>query len=134
MKGANPRADCDSVSARGGRDRTPLKNQELASAAVADLGSRFRQDILTWCFVRTHMSLIVSGTISSGLLATTLMHLLGVQSMAVRYPLAVLASYLGFFGLPGPGAWRERLACAGGPLGRDGWAEARMVTGDLAGP
>ena len=99
MKGANPRADCDSVSARGGRDRTPLKNQELASAAVADLGSRFRQDILTWCFVRTHMSLIVSGTISSGLLATTVMHLLGVQSMAVRYPLAVLASYLGFFGL-----------------------------------
>lgn len=45
------------------------------------------------------MSLIVSGTISSGLLATTLMHLLGIQSMAVRYSLAVLVSYLGFLGL-----------------------------------
>ena len=66
---------------------------------VADPGSRFRQAVLTWFFVRTHMSLIVTGTISSGLLAATLMHLLGVESMAVRYSLAVLASYLGFLGL-----------------------------------
>ena len=68
------------------------------NAAVTDPGRRFRQDILTRFFVRTHMSLIVSGAVSSGLLATTLMYLLGVRSTAVRYPLAVLVSYLGFFG------------------------------------
>jgi hypothetical protein len=59
------------------------RNQELASAAVADLGSRFKQDILKRFFARTHMSLILDGTL--------LMLLLGVQSMAIRYPLAVLA-------------------------------------------
>jgi hypothetical protein len=75
------------------------RNQKLASAAAADPGSRFQQDILQRFCVRRHMALIVGGTFFSGLLASKLMHLLGVQAMAIRYPLAVLASYLAFFAL-----------------------------------
>jgi uncharacterized membrane protein YgcG len=74
------------------------RNQDFASA-VADPGSRFKQDIVNRFSVRTHMSLIVSGAFSAGLIATTLLHRLGVQSMAVRYPLAVLASCLALFAL-----------------------------------
>jgi len=66
---------------------------------VTDSGRGFKQDILTRFSVRTHMVLIVSGTIASGLLATRLMHLLGVQLVAARYLLAVLTSYVGFLGL-----------------------------------
>src|SRR5262245_42717796 len=73
------------------------RSQDLAVAAVADPGSRLKRDIVNRFFVRTHMALIVSGTVSSALLATALLHLLGVQSMAIRYPLAVLVSYLAFF-------------------------------------
>ena len=34
MKGANPRAECDRVSASWGRDRTPLTTRKLACTTV----------------------------------------------------------------------------------------------------
>ncbi|MBI5076683.1 MAG: hypothetical protein HZB62_16165 [Nitrospirae bacterium] len=49
-------------------------------------------------FLRFHMSLILIGTALSGLLVSwTLLHL-HVGSMLIRYPIAVICSYLSFFG------------------------------------
>lgn len=48
-------------------------------------------------FLRFHMSLILMATILSGLLATKLLLFLQVNNIVVRYPLAVLCSYLAFF-------------------------------------
>jgi len=47
--------------------------------------------------VRFHMALILVGTFLSGLLASKVLLEAGVDAMAVRYPLAVLLSYLAFF-------------------------------------
>lgn len=48
--------------------------------------------------LRFHMSLILVGTALAGLLASKLLLLSHVTNMVVRYPLAVAASYLAFFG------------------------------------
>lgn len=48
-------------------------------------------------FLRFHMSLIITATALSGLPATTVLLLLNVKEMLVRYPLAVIFSYLVFF-------------------------------------
>lgn len=48
-------------------------------------------------FLRFHMSLILTATALSGLLATKALLLLNVKEMLVRYPLAVVFSYLVFF-------------------------------------
>lgn len=50
-------------------------------------------------FLRFHMSLILIATALSGLLATKVLLLLDVKEMLVRYPLAVIFSYLVFFAL-----------------------------------
>lgn len=49
-------------------------------------------------FLRFHMSLILTGTALSGLIASWALLHLHVNSMLVRYPIAVLCSYLAFFG------------------------------------
>lgn len=49
-------------------------------------------------FLRFHMSLILIGTALVGLLASKLLLLSHVTSMVIRYPLAVVISYLAFFG------------------------------------
>ena len=56
----------------------------------AFLGSRFS--------LRLHMFLILTATFLSGLLATKLLLLLHVNNMLIRYPVAVIFSYLVFFG------------------------------------
>lgn len=48
-------------------------------------------------FLRFHMSLILTATALSGLLATKVLLLLNVREMLIRYPLAVVFSYLVFF-------------------------------------
>lgn len=59
----------------------------------------FKQHIQRGYFVRFHMSLILLGTIASGILASKLLLLAGFHSMAWRYPVAVLLSYGVFLGL-----------------------------------
>jgi hypothetical protein len=58
--------------------------------------TRFRQQIVHDCFVRFHMSLILSAVIASGVLTSKLLLDLGVHSMRLRYPIAVLGSFLIF--------------------------------------
>lgn len=64
--------------------------------------ARFRKEtflrrIRARFLVRFHMALILVGTFLSGLLASKVLLESGVDAMAVRYPLAVLLSYLTFF-------------------------------------
>jgi hypothetical protein len=49
-------------------------------------------------FLRFHMSLILTGTALSGLIASWALLHLHVNSILIRYPIAVLCSYLAFFG------------------------------------
>jgi hypothetical protein len=48
-------------------------------------------------FLRFHMSLILLGTVLTGLLSTKLLLLVPVDNIVIRYPLAVLVAYLAFF-------------------------------------
>ncbi len=57
----------------------------------------FLRRIRTRFLVRFHMALILVGTVLSGLLASKTLLESGVAAMVVRYPLAVLLSYLAFF-------------------------------------
>lgn len=57
----------------------------------------FLRRIRTRFLVRFHMALILVGTFLSGLLASKVLLESGIGAMAVRYPLAVLVSYLAFF-------------------------------------
>lgn len=61
--------------------------------------ARFKERIQRGYFVRFHMSLILLGTMTSGILASKLLLLAGFHSMAWRYPVAVLLSYGVFLGL-----------------------------------
>ena len=47
-------------------------------------------------FLRLHMTLILCATFGSGLLATKILLAIGVNALALRYALAVLAAYLAF--------------------------------------
>lgn len=58
---------------------------------------KFLKRIKERFFLRFHMSLILIATALSGLLATKLLLLLNVKEMLIRYPLAVVFSYLVFF-------------------------------------
>lgn len=49
-------------------------------------------------FLRFHMSLILTGTALSGLVVSWALLHLHVSSMLIRYPIAVICSYLAFFG------------------------------------
>lgn len=60
---------------------------------------RFTTYIKERFFLRFHMSLILTATALSGLLVTKILLLLNVKEMLVRYPLAVVFSYLVFFAL-----------------------------------
>jgi hypothetical protein len=59
--------------------------------------TRFIERFKSGHSLRFHMSLILLATIGSGLLATRIMLALGLKNVMVRYPLAVVAAYLGFF-------------------------------------
>lgn len=59
--------------------------------------SEVRKSILERFFLRFHMSLILGAVVLVGLLASKALLGLGVTSMPLRYPLAVLVSYAIFF-------------------------------------
>src|SRR5690348_11493644 len=67
--------------------------------AVADLHARFCGALTHRYFIRAHMSTMLALVLLSGLLASRLLLRAGVASMALRYPVAVILSYLVFFGL-----------------------------------
>jgi hypothetical protein len=58
---------------------------------------RFARRIATRFFVRFDMSLIFAATVGTALLATRLLFLAGVETLALRYALAVIAAYAVFF-------------------------------------
>ncbi len=58
--------------------------------------TQFRQQIVHNYFVRFHMSLILTGVIASGVLISKLLLELHVYSMRLRYPIAILCSYVVF--------------------------------------
>jgi hypothetical protein len=76
---------------------------------------RFGRFLKDRFFLRFHMLLILTATALSGLLATKVLLLLHVKSMLVRYPIAVVFSYLAFFGFVK--LWLFYLASSGGGRG-----------------
>jgi hypothetical protein len=90
-----------------GGNRKALQRREIAAAdASANAESlatgspvdeqRFEQRIAHQYFVRFHMGLILAAVIASGVLASKLLLDFRVHSMRVRYPVAILGSYLVF--------------------------------------
>src|SRR5258707_15244763 len=61
-----------------------------------DACQRYERRIAHTYFVRFHMSLILAAVIASGVLTSKGLLDLGVHSLRLRYPLAVLGSYLVF--------------------------------------
>lgn len=66
---------------------------------VADLHARFCGAITHRYFIRAHMSAMLVLVLVTGTLASRLLLRAGVTHMGVRYPIAVIVSYLVFFGL-----------------------------------
>ncbi len=58
---------------------------------------RFMRSIKERFFLRFHMSLILLGTALSGLIASKLLLIAGMENIIIRYPLTVGCSYLSFF-------------------------------------
>lgn len=62
-----------------------------------------RKSVRAWLegrfFLRIHMTLILAGTFLAGLVATRVLMTLGVNTLAVRYALAVCLAYAVFLGL-----------------------------------
>ena len=58
---------------------------------------RFKDYIQHKVFVRFHMALMIFSCVSSGLLITNILLSSGVDSMLVRYPIAILGAYAVFF-------------------------------------
>ena len=58
---------------------------------------KFRRALARRYHVRWHMTLILAGVLLSGVVTSKLFLILGITSMRVRYPLAVLFSYFVFF-------------------------------------
>lgn len=59
----------------------------------------FRQRIVRQYMVRFHMSLLLAGTVASGVVWSKLLLMAGLHSVLFRYPLALLGAYLVFAGL-----------------------------------
>lgn len=64
---------------------------------IADRLKRFKARMARRYSLRFHMSLLLSGVIGSGVLANKALYELGLGSFKWRYPISVIASYLGFF-------------------------------------
>lgn len=60
---------------------------------------RFRRFLEKRFSLRVHMFLILAGVFCAGLLSSKILLLLHIRSMLIRYPLAVICSYIAFFGL-----------------------------------
>lgn len=112
-----------------------------APALSPKFADRLKQRILHGYLVRFHMSLIVGTVVASGVLTSRLLLELHVRSLAVRYPLAVLGSYLIFLLLVRIWiwyVWRRQAASFGIDLGNvdlsgsgGGWTSGRSGGGDV---
>src|ERR1700690_1604686 len=60
--------------------------------------SVFKEGIIKKYFLRFHLSLILIATFCAGLLATKILLSLEVNNMLIRFPIAVIISYIAFFG------------------------------------
>src|SRR5437773_27776 len=63
---------------------------------MSNVAKRFKERILHTYFVRCDMSLILAVVVASGVGASKLLLECGVHSLPVRYPLALLISFLAF--------------------------------------
>lgn len=77
---------------------------------------RLEQRIAHRFFVRFHMSLILTAVIASGVLTSKALLELGVHSLRLRYPLAVLGSYAVFVVLVRIWIWYVKICCLGASL------------------
>jgi len=66
-------------------------------ANVASLHERFRRALTKRYFVRLHMTVMILLVLLSGMITSRLLIFAGVSHMGIRYPVAVLVSYLVFF-------------------------------------
>jgi hypothetical protein len=82
------------------------------SPLSAGVDQRFEQHIAHRFFVRFHMSLILTAVIASGVLTSRGLLELGVHSLRLRYPLAVLGSYLVFVLLVRVWIWYVKICCS----------------------
>jgi lysylphosphatidylglycerol synthetase-like protein (DUF2156 family) len=64
---------------------------------TSSLHERFKSWITHRYFVRIHMTLMLSAVLLSGVVASGLLHAIGVRWLIVRYPIAVAFSYGCFF-------------------------------------
>jgi hypothetical protein len=73
-----------------------MKQADGDESACVAVEQQYERRILHDHFVRFHMSLILTAVIASGILASKGLLEFGVHSLRLRYPLAVLGSYLVF--------------------------------------
>jgi hypothetical protein len=66
---------------------------------ATSLHDRFQSALTHRYFIRLHMTVMMGMVLSSGLLVSRILVGAGVTNMGVRYPIAVLFSYLAFFAL-----------------------------------
>src|SRR5215471_13266346 len=76
-----------------------------ASAKIKRLKERLSRSLKARFLVRFHVGLILGSAIAVGWAADYLLLELGLNKMVVRYPIAVLAAYLGF--IVGARLWIE---------------------------
>ena len=70
-----------------------------ARPTLATWRGRFQEQVKRSFLVRFHMALMLGAVAVVGMIASRMLSRLGLESMALRYPLAVLSSYLAFCGL-----------------------------------
>jgi hypothetical protein len=99
-----------------------------AAAAPPSLHDRFRTALTHRYFIRLHMTVLLTLVLLSGILASRLLITAGVWNMAVRYPIAVVVSYLAFFGLVR--IWIAYVTRASRRRGRSG-SESSFDAGDV---
>src|SRR5258706_15325835 len=73
--------------------------KDLKTCEPQNVAQRFKERILHRYFIRCDMSLILAVVIASGLASSKVMLELGLHSLLLRYPLALLVSFLAFLGL-----------------------------------
>lgn len=72
---------------------------DMTGAIMLRSRERFKRFLEKQFSLRLHMFLILSGVFCVGLLSSKLLIEMHVHSMLIRYPLAILCSYIAFFGL-----------------------------------
>lgn len=95
---------------------------------VSDLHARFCGAITHRYFIRAHMSAMLVLVLVSGTLASRLLLRAGVTHMGVRYSIAVVTSYLVFFGLIR--LWLAYVCRAAGTRNRRSASRAGSSDGD----